>query len=165
MKSNNRGFTLIELVIVIVILGILAVTASPRFLDLQGDARAATVEGVQASLAGAVNIAHSKALIQGVNGTNATPASTTNPAIPMVFAYPEALANIETTLLDVTDADWNTFLNAAGNQVRIFPAAITIANATAAFANDVTQCYVQYDEATSAADNGRATVTSQTGGC
>ena len=37
--KRNAGFTLIELVIVIVILGILAVTAAPKFLNLQGDAR------------------------------------------------------------------------------------------------------------------------------
>ena len=44
---QQRGFTLIELVIVIVILGILAVTAAPRFVDFQTDARIATLEGVE----------------------------------------------------------------------------------------------------------------------
>ena len=47
---QQRGFTLIELVIVIVILGILAVTAAPRFIDLQGDARASTLQGAKAAL-------------------------------------------------------------------------------------------------------------------
>ena len=40
--KRSAGFTLIELVIVIVILGILAVTAAPKFLNLQSDARAST---------------------------------------------------------------------------------------------------------------------------
>lgn len=46
MKSNQSGFTLIELVIVIVILGVLAATAVPKFLDLSDDAETAALEGV-----------------------------------------------------------------------------------------------------------------------
>lgn len=50
MKKQN-GFTLIELVVVIVILGILAATALPKFVDLTGDARTASLQG----FAGAIN--------------------------------------------------------------------------------------------------------------
>lgn len=45
--TNQRGFTLIELVVVIVILGILAVTAAPRFLNLQSDARISALQGMK----------------------------------------------------------------------------------------------------------------------
>ncbi|WNC68133.1 type II secretion system protein [Thalassotalea nanhaiensis] len=63
--NNNKGFTLIELVIVIVILGILAATAAPKFIDLTGDARESVIKGVQGSINSAADIAHAKALIEG----------------------------------------------------------------------------------------------------
>lgn len=63
--KNQAGFTLIELVVVIVILGILAATAAPRFINLAGDARQSVMEGVNGSIQSAISLAHSKALIDG----------------------------------------------------------------------------------------------------
>lgn len=51
--KRQGGFTLIELVVVIVILGILAVTAAPRFLNLQDDARNSTLDGLAGAIQGA----------------------------------------------------------------------------------------------------------------
>ena len=50
MKHVQRGFTLIELVMVIVILGVLAAVALPKFVDLKGDAVAASTQGVAGGL-------------------------------------------------------------------------------------------------------------------
>ncbi|TXI74755.1 MAG: prepilin-type N-terminal cleavage/methylation domain-containing protein [Dechloromonas sp.] len=56
MKQTNGGFTLIELVVVIVILGILAAVAVPKFFDLSGEAETAAAQGVAGSLASASSV-------------------------------------------------------------------------------------------------------------
>ena len=69
MKKQG-GFTLIELVVVIVILGILAVTAAPRFLNLQDDAKKSTLEGLAGAIQGASGIIYGKAAIEGIETTS-----------------------------------------------------------------------------------------------
>lgn len=63
--KKQQGFTLIELVVVIIILGILAVTAAPKFINLQGDARASTLQGVKGAIQGANSLVFSKAALIG----------------------------------------------------------------------------------------------------
>ncbi|MCD8557380.1 MAG: type II secretion system GspH family protein [Shewanella xiamenensis] len=64
--KRQQGFTLIELVVVIIILGILAVTAAPKFINLQSDARASTLQGLKGSLQGANTLVYSKAALAGL---------------------------------------------------------------------------------------------------
>jgi MSHA pilin protein MshA len=60
MARNSKGFTIIELVVVIVILGILAAVAFPRFNDLSTDARQAVVNGTAAAVKSAAVILYAK---------------------------------------------------------------------------------------------------------
>ncbi|QFU24647.1 prepilin-type N-terminal cleavage/methylation domain-containing protein [Shewanella eurypsychrophilus] len=64
MKQQN-GFTLIELVVVIIILGILAVTAAPKFINLQSDARESALQGLRGAMQGANSLVYAKAAIDG----------------------------------------------------------------------------------------------------
>ncbi|OPK09808.1 prepilin-type N-terminal cleavage/methylation domain-containing protein [Pseudomonas sp. VI4.1] len=107
MKNQQSGFTLIELIIVIVILGILAAFALPRFADLSGDARRATIDGVAGSMRSASAIAHSAQLAAGAGPDDAV--TLEGEVIPMVNGYPSldgimTAAQISGESLDISKA-------------------------------------------------------------
>ena len=67
MKAN--GFTLIELVVVIVILGILSAAAVPKFMSMQGDARASTLIAIKGAVKSANSMIYAKSLTNNINNS------------------------------------------------------------------------------------------------
>ncbi len=74
-KGKQIGFTLIELVVVIIILGILAVTAAPKFINLQKDAKVSVLEGAKGAFDSTNKLVYSKALLQGQEKVDASTAN------------------------------------------------------------------------------------------
>lgn len=141
--KQQKGFTLIELIIVIVILGILAVTAAPKFFDFSSSARASTVEGAKAAIQGAMQIEYAKAAIDGS------------------AAYPAATAIAAAAGL--SSSDWDFAIDTGVIKISPVGANSVATKGSPTFA-EITDCYVEYDP-TSANANTPPTITTDTTGC
>ena len=103
MQRQQRGFTLIELVVVITILGILAAFAIPKFAGLEKNARIAAIQGLAGSVRAAAALAHSVALVTPT--TSSQSITMEGSAVTMGFLYPTAdSAGIVATLQDIASS-------------------------------------------------------------
>ncbi|HCE2457612.1 type II secretion system protein [Vibrio parahaemolyticus] len=154
--KRQGGFTLIELVVVIVILGILAVTAAPRFLNLQSDARESALQGLKGAIDGASGIVFGKAAIEGVE-TKTTADKVTVENVKINYGYPQALAGGLDNAVNGLTQDW-ALVN-EGTDPETLVATFVSGDLKPGFdtkANTVdkvqaSECYVTYTEATSSA--------------
>ncbi|HET9112980.1 MAG TPA: type II secretion system protein [Burkholderiales bacterium] len=107
MQRKTAGFTLIELVVVITIIGILAAIALPRFAALQGDARLAKMNGALGAVKSAAAMAHATLISRGFS-SNTTSATTgiviEGIAVNYVFGYPDPVTIVP--LAGITTPDY-----------------------------------------------------------
>jgi MSHA pilin protein MshA len=153
--QQQRGFTLIELIIVIVILGILAVTAAPKFIDIQGDATASTLQGVKAALQGGSQLVYAKsAIASNHKNANADDGATTSTdeitigttRIETEFGYPHA-NSMDTTMLagwvDLQTTDWTLTVGSSATTTPALESfGITPGTDTPDYASDT--CHILY---------------------
>ncbi|MER0302467.1 type II secretion system protein [Vibrio vulnificus] len=136
--KRQGGFTLIELVVVIVILGILAVTAAPRFLNLQNDARKASLQGLKGAVDGAAGIVYGRAAILGLETKEV---ETSVDGIATIYGYPKAtLGGIGAAVVGF-NGDWSSAVSGSSILMTFKKDNLSAADIAA------TECYVSYTEA------------------
>lgn len=151
--KKQAGFTLIELIIVIVILGILAVTAAPQFFNFGGDARSSTVRGMEGSVKAAADLVYARSAIEGEERDETGQVSVGGADVDTAFGYPTA-ASLENAL-NVSAGDWTFSVD--DDTVRITP------QGRDAVTDGGDACQVEYVQ--SASENARPTVTVNTEAC
>jgi MSHA pilin protein MshA len=148
-QVKQGGFTLIELVVVITILGILAAFAVPRFASLEGQARVAATQSIGGSVRSGAALAHALWLAEG-DPTSTTVTMEGN-AITMAFGYPDA-ATIASTLAENPPSGFSVTAGASTTFSKTSSSGTAIAN-----------CLVTYTPP--AAANTAPTVATTTTGC
>ena len=105
--SRQAGVTLIELIVVLVVLGVLAAVAVPRFVDLRREALISTMRGLKGGLQSAATMVHAKAAIAGVADQASATIDIGGDTIDLVYGYPAGTANGIVRLIDPPTNGWN----------------------------------------------------------
>ena len=148
-RRTEGGFTLIELVVVITILGILAAFAVPRFASLEGQARLAATQALAGSIRSGASLAHALWLAEG--NPSDTDVVMEGQTIDIVNGYPDA-ATIPLTLVEYT-----------GFELASTATTATFTKQNPGGTSTITNCFATYTQP--AAANQPPTIAATTSGC
>lgn len=155
-EHKQAGFTLIELVVVIVLLGILSATAIPRFVTMRREAIIATMQGLKDSLESASTMAQAKSLVAGTDTQATSTIVVQGATVNLVYGFPAGTATGISLMLETPTGDWK-------QRASVYPEAWVYWHGDINEDAGTAQCYIRYRQAT--APGSRPVIDFQDTGC
>ena len=168
MSLKQTGFTLIELIIVIVILGILAVTAAPRFIDISNDADIAVFKATIAAIESNSTLHFGKSLLDGKSEVNNSSRVVEGVTVALRYGQPtkeSLLASLNTDAI-ASDLSKSIYGEIFGSHAVWMSPSSKHSSPPDRNAMVISQCYIRYLERyPDIAEQQMATVTKDLSGC
>ena len=141
--SSHSGFTLIELIVVIVILGTLAAVAVPKFVRMKQEAIVATMRGLNGALNSAATLVHSKAAAQGLVDQASATLDIGGTTVDIVYGYPSGTQDGMARIVEAPGNGWKERASVYDGAWVYWHGEIPVDAGTA-------QCYLRYRQPTAA---------------
>jgi MSHA pilin protein MshA len=141
-QARTSGFTIVELVVVIALIGILSAVALPRFIDVGRDATLATMEGLVKALQTSTHLTHATAMIEGRHTLATDTLTVEGQTVAMVYGYPSGTVNGIPAMIKTMPQGWQQRASSISGAWVFWHGSIE-QDAGAAL------CYVRYRQATS----------------
>ncbi len=155
--KNPHGFTLIELVMVIVVLGILSVIAAPKFISLRKDSLVSTLYGMRSAINTAGQETFSMAAVRGLETSASASISSHGQTIALVYGYPAGgVSSGLSSLIEFPAGDWK-------QRASVYPGAGVSWHGPLQEDAGPAQCYLRYRQSTAAGL--RPVIDIETSGC
>lgn len=155
--KHSHGFTLIELVMVIVVLGILSVVAAPKFISLRKDSLISTLYGMRSAIDTAGQETYSMAVVRGLETSASASITSHGQIIPLVYGYPAGgVSTGLSSLIEFPTGDWK-------QRASVYDGAWVYWHGTLQEDAGTAQCYLRYRQPTAAGR--RPVIDIETSGC